>query len=769
MGRLILALCGALAYIGPAALSAEPPKDGGEQSLKYAIRADLTLARRLNEVLQRVALPTASSVEKSVSTREFLSTRCGSALPPQTLGSAVREYGTERDDIRFAPCIRIERLAPVEVASGETLESLATRLGFANWGNAHFRVYRGSLPYLKRVQQPHRLQEGDVVVAPEVPAWTTIELDRSKIEDGTSLVRELAKAVDCSERGDPELCLYHRGVLVFHVNDGSHAVSTQPVGRAARSSSLPDTRNQAARFWCSASPVVGWAVSTRAAELARVCPRGPVLSRSLASGSNVLAAFVNPIVNPAPTALAVVAEAEPTVAAGQWPYDRQLTSAALSAAYTGRTGNPAAVIGIADYGLATGVGAPLPANIFSMAKPYSTRYANDLIGAGVQRPPNAANGDVRLCPDDLLSSQKLNWNAEDFKRASHGAVVASIAAGLPLREQGNPSLEKVLPKIVFFRLMGDGCTNGPHLDGIQEQGVFDAVEYLSSRSTIVNVSYVDDQKNKMFGYALHDQVKVGGGLLVVPATDRTVNLDDDYMLCPPCLANARWPLYERAVGDRVLVIGAATQNLHRASYSGRGKLTVQLYAPGEPIGGIDLFGNDASTYDPATSYAAPYASLAIGVLYALGSHDYAEIVHRLKAASWPLEEAGGDAITFDANVIDMVKVAAASSYSIEVIEADSVSKSKVRHTYVGNIGRRLEDLALCAGYPIDERVYQAVRIGAPDADGNRLISMHTRLARDPDPPRRLCHPDGKIILTDLNGFQRRFDLADISEILTPWL
>jgi hypothetical protein len=219
-------------------------------------------------------------------------------------------------------------------------------------------------------------------------------------------------------------------------------------------------------------------------------------------------------------------------------------------------------------------------------------------------------------------------------------------------------------------------------------------------------------------------------------------------------------------GHRVLVIGAATRDLQPADFSGGGRHTVYLYAPGEPFGAVDLLGQNA-TFPPATSYAAPYAAMAAALLRSLGMNDTGDIVHRLRAASWPLAENGSISSGFDRGIIDLAKVAAARLYAVETLEVDE--GAKVRRTYVGQLSQKLDQLVLCPGIPVYESVVQAVRISEPDASGNRTVTAHTRKADVNPPLLGNCKPTGSLTLTDLSGIQRTIQMDSVTEILAPWL
>ncbi len=702
------------AAAGPAAISTE----AAPVSPKFAIEADPTAAKRINRFLAQVSMPTEVLLPTHVTARHFLTDRCGGDLPDTTLKSAKRSTIGDAAFLQFTPCLRFRMAVEIKIRADETLESLAGRLGLSPDNVGQFVHLRASSTSRRPLDPKASIEAGDRVIVPKVPQWTIFRADATKITGIHQLVDGLAQALQCGARVAEE-CLIQHHVIAFE-NPASSPDWIAPPNATSAIKQVLDS-------------VDIWARSAN------------VMSDAAAANFSLSVADTHPI------------------ASSQWPYDLALVTAILKAAIAAHPELRPTVLGVADGGLAAKDGKPLPTSAFTtIPSDRSYAYPNDSIGAGVDRSSEPQNGDVGLCPPGQDTHVASTWPPLAFQLASHGSVVASLASGLALRSDA--TLQNILPVIAFFRLSTADCTVPP-AEQPNPQDVFDAIRYLDGRASVVNVSYIDSSDNPFFPYALKTELAASNTLLVVPAGNDGADLDALHQ-CPPCLANADWPMFDPGTGHRVLVIGAATRDLQPADFSGGGRHTVYLYAPGEPFGAVDLLGQNA-TFPPATSYAAPYAAMAAALLRSLGMNDTGDIVHRLRAASWPLAENGSMSSGFDRGIIDLAKVAAARLYAVETLEVDE--GAKVRRTYVGQLSQKLDQLVLCPGIPVYESVVQAVRISEPDASGNRTVTAHTRKADVNPPLLGNCKPTGSLTLTDLSGIQRTIQMDSVTEILAPWL
>ena len=227
--------------------------------------------------------------------------------------------------------------------------------------------------------------------------------------------------------------------------------------------------------------------------------------------------------------------------------------------------------------------------------------------------------------------------------------------------QSYPDLNDILPPVTFYRLEGQACTPESQ-SKIGDPEMTDGFTYLIERAQIVSLSYIAaTSKPDSLISAIKANLGAKHNLLFVPAGNPpSTNLDDADATCPPCLANpdGDWPLKKLLV-----VVGAATRDLRRASYSGYGAWSVRLYAPGEPQGAVDLQGRPADPTDAATSYATPYAAFAAALLTSIGAEiNWAtpaapgSIRARLMLSTWPL---ANETDFPQARVVDLMKVAAA--------------------------------------------------------------------------------------------------------------
>jgi hypothetical protein len=256
--------------------------------------------------------------------------------------------------------------------------------------------------------------------------------------------------------------------------------------------------------------------------------------------------------------------------------------------------------------------------------------------------------------------------------------------------------------------------------------------------------------------------------VLAAGNDAPGDLDQNPM-CPPCLGSNDT---DTLTANRTLVVGAATQELRRASFSNFGARTVGIYAPGEAAGALNIAGGDASSSAPATSYAAPYVALAAAIIRSFGGDVKAlDIKDRLAAATWPLLE-GADPGVPTVGVLDVVKAAAVRHHAIEVLEP-AAHGGRVRRTYVGRLTSPLQELPLCAGQPFFEGAVHAIRLSDDVIDGERLVHAHKRNDFLPSGRRRIktlrCRPDGTIRIRTLSGEDKAFPLAVVTHIQLPWV
>jgi hypothetical protein len=777
MSRMVCIFCFGIVILGDSsAAQNSAPNESSNTGPQFAIRADPLRAKSVNRLLAEAARPSETRIDKALSTREFLNERCGTNMAVAAAKRVIRRKMDHGDVLTFIPCVRFRTDVAVEVRSNDTLASIAVRLGVTKSNTVQFMRFRGTYPNWRRLDAKDKIREGDTVVVPEVPEWTVFETDQSQIANLGDLVRQLAKLLNCG-RGDPNECLVARNVIAFQRRTTTPQLNAVPIGsQSPIQIGVPGHRIQtiiAPEEWSRRYS----APSTAAASPASAAPTElyPVVATAaanaaVADASVAVAAvdLVPPVVTILPAATAPSVLTISWVPIDQWPYDVELVKLALKTVVGLHPELRPTVVGVADGGLGSSDGKPLPVSVFTTTQGEPIYgYSGDVIGAGVARNAKPKNGDVGLCPPGYDSAMALGWPPRTLQIASHGAVVASIATGLPLRKEA--ALQNVLPALAFFRLSSSDCRTGLDLS-FQPNDAFDAIQYLDTRASVVNVSYIDTSNNALFPYALKTELSSGGSdkLLVVPAGNDGADLDD-LRQCPPCLANASWPRYDAVIGRRVLVIGGASRDLRPNSFSGSGTQTVYLYAPADAVGAVDILGNDATQFPAATSYAAPYAAMAAALLHSLGVTDLGDVAHRLRAASWPLVENGIESKGFEHVIIDLTKVAAVRSYAVEVLEHDATG-SPVRRTYIGRLSQKLDSLTLCAGFSISENTVQAVRLGQADAAGNREVTIHLRkpgIAPMKLPP---CHPEGTLLLAKLDGTMiPPIPMDSVSEILAPWM
>ena len=263
--------------------------------------------------------------------------------------------------------------------------------------------------------------------------------------------------------------------------------------------------------------------------------------------------------------------------------------------------------------------------------------------------------------------------------------------------------------------------------------------------------------------------------MFVPASNDFIgNLEENIqsgMVCPACLGH---PRFGEKAAERTVVVGAATRDLHRASYSNYGEQTVRVFAPGEPSGAIDVVGQPLPANVVGTSYAAPYAALAAAIIRLFGRpNTHEDIRDRLMAATWPLDDPESNSKRTGVGVVDLVKAAAAKHFAVEVKERET-DGTWVRRTYVGKLRKKLHELTFCDGQLFREESYHALRLGDADATGGRSLRLYAREV-DTNLQRRpmklhstTCRSTGDLQLTTIAGVDKTWPMANVTFIQTPW-
>jgi hypothetical protein len=721
-----------------------PPTQGVS---KFAVRSDLSNADAVNAVLAQVAEPLLVHIDDDTNPEAATAERCGGRTP-KLLGIEVRPGPDGRQQFaRISPCAKQIRNARIKARSGDTLETIAVRFGMRPSSTATLKVIRVT----PQNQRPagKALTPGDIVVAALAPDWTYFTARPGTVSDRSSLVGMVAAAMGCGAES-PDKCLARRSVYVVdrtpipkvsHPAQDPASQSMQPVEQPA-----PRAANKPG-------------VATREAK-----PR-------IANPTRLI--FANQPQDPPPAPPAIISR----VAPGQWPYDRDLVAALLASAAASHNLLPSQ-IAIAEGGLGSEDGRPLPPDAFAHTDESAPAngvdddgngYVDDLIGAGVAREDVAPQlGSVALCaatPAPVYST----WAPEPFELASHGTIVSSIAAGLALRS--NLGAIAALPKLLFFRMAHNACDlDADTLGGPVE--AISAAEYLTGyENTVLNLSFVEPgSAGDNLAQTLGRLLKAPNAPIMVAAAGNYTGNIDDARPCPACLGNvARYP---DIPSSRVLVVGAADATLTLAQYSGFGDQTVRLYAPGEPLGAIDIMGADASTRKAATSYATALVSFAAATARALGIQDQARIRNRLLLSTWPLLDDAGRPIgkaggPMPLGVLDLVKVAAIRFQAVERIERLPDNRQVLR-TYVGRITSGLE--GVCPGTAVTEASMLSIRLAAAAPDGSRTPTI---ALRHPDPQTLYpmfratppCHPVGSLTIDDLRDHVVVIPMSDVTQIL----
>jgi hypothetical protein len=742
---------------------APPPQTTGAPLAgpRFFLRVDPRVATEVNEVLARVAQRIEVAIPADRTAEEYLTRVCGGHPPTYEAGETPATGDASK--VLFSPCVQVRRNLRLEVRAGDTLEGLAVRNGLPPAAAMRLKVIPAGDSQARPIR-PENLQVGDVVVIPEAPVLASVVMNPAVVADRGALVRALADKLECGQ-ADPEECLARHEVTVL---------DSAATGKAAEPSPPLPLRNDL------------FSVDFR--ELEEAVSRVMVLSNE-----TIQSTPPPPPPPPAPVQWEPAppsSEPEPvSVAPEQWPYDAGLVAAILKdAADSGYIKDPT-VIGIADDGLGSPEGKPLPGALFDIGLEQlqgevegrhepdgedndKNGYVDDFFGAGVIRTGEVeGTGDLCLCSTG--QPPFADWVPEVLLRASHGAVVSSIAAALDVRRTA-PAAAGALPKLVFFRMLESACAQEDRFD-VAEGEMAKAFEYLQSRSDVINISYGVNLAGSRFVSDVKDKIP-NGTLLVLPAGNDSEDLDEVQTDCLPCLGNDSSD-HGGPAARSILVVGAAEQNLRRAWYSGYGARTVGIFAPAEPTVALDLAERQLSSAAPSTSYAAPLAALAAGIVRSFGGKNSpSDIKDRLLAATWPLDDAESQTGRTHVGVLDLVKVAAVRHHAVEVEEAGP-DGHLVRRTYVGKLHKRLQDLKICAGTAFREDAVHAIRLGKPAGDGERqlLIYFRNRLPGEKRRPIKsfTCRPEEgpeeDLGILTLAGDEKTFHLSQVTQIQLKWL
>lgn len=711
MGRRAIVIAAALAAIVVG--RSVPAGAFIEIAPEFAVRADLSQAEAIAPLLAKIGLPVLYPVRDNRDPQAVIADICGQPPPP------LLEVVTETDAnskittlARAAPCVRRLHNVVVIARDGDTLETIAVRLGMRKSEARRLKVRRVKSP-LRRAMST-ALSKGDQVLADVAPDWSYFSTYPDTVRTRGDLVRAIADAMKCGAE-NPETCLLRRSVFVT------------------------------ARALPKAAPAV---FQSRAHDDQPTPPAGG-----------------GPLSAPSPAATAV--------AAGQWPYDVGLVKLLLQEAVTAGGLTPTK-IGVADNGLAKKDGAPFPPGVFARTNEAppgddndddENNVVDDLIGAGAMRQTTdlMRNGDVALCantPQPPYAGTDATWREE----ASHGSVVASIATGNLVRSS---ALGPALPQLLFYRIVPSGCTPETNR-AISENDIVDAAEYLLFYDIdVLNMSLAKDpEESATLAVQLANiLVAPNAPILVASAGNFTGDLDEN-PYCPACLGNNE--RYSSVPRQRVIIVGTAEKTLKASDFTGHGQKTVRLYAPGEPVGAIDISGQDASSFPSATSYSTPLVSFAAALLHSFGVTDQAKIRNRLLLSTWPLLGPDGSPVgrqggPLDVGVLDLARVAAARHQTIETLD------NGVRRTYVGRITAGLS--AVCQERAINASAIEAARFGQGDALGRRPTVLMKRLWDQttyfPKVEQTSCTPSGTVTMDALRDGQVVIPADRITQILFP--
>lgn len=91
---------------------------------------------------------------------------------------------------------------------------------------------------------------------------------------------------------------------------------------------------------------------------------------------------------------------------------------------------------------------------------------------------------------------------------------------------------------------------------------------------------------------------------------------------------------------------------------------------------------------------------------------------------------------------------------------------------MGHLPDESADLHLCDGEQFSSARFQAMRLGEPDANGQRTVVATTRNMNAASEFKRVkfgpCIPSGTIRIVDLRDGEKVLPLSDVTNIIAPW-
>lgn len=276
------------------------PAFAGELQNEFAVRADLSQAEAIAPVLARIGEPVLYPIPEGKDPKAALTEICGARSPPILEMVSEPSPGGAITYARAVPCVRRLHNVVAFARVGDTLETIAVRLGMRPSSSSLLRVLRDKSP-LRRMMKTD-ITRGDRVIAALAPDWSVIRPRSGTITTRMELVEQIATAMKCGAE-EVNSCLLRRSVLVTER-------TRRPAGtlqsRAGGDQPAPDSPGSPTSL-----------------------PAGPLSA----------------------------------VAAGQWPYDAELVRLLLKEVADAHLERPV-LIGIADNGLNDASGKPLASSQF---------------------------------------------------------------------------------------------------------------------------------------------------------------------------------------------------------------------------------------------------------------------------------------------------------------------------------------------------------------------------------------------------------------------
>jgi hypothetical protein len=452
---------------------------------------------------------------------------------------------------------------------------------------------------------------------------------------------------------------------------------------------------------------------------------------------------------PPGTGLPATCQAAGTVKYNSWPFAVSEVAAVIDRNNTYRAASPLGpvvpeIVAVVDNGID---------GIFTPAFPTEDF---DLNAAEFASHGGNADPDQNGYPGDIVGTNIFDGGQpQAFAQSvqpAHGTMMTSLALGGPdyraWQQTAFPHrLVKVRVVSIVRRSVETSTTGNVTRYALPTESLGTALQYvLSGKARTVNLSVSTPNRLQAIEDVVHNHSDL---LLVVAAGNAAYELDQ----------KSRYPASEsaanRAYGGRVVTVASHGRSGCLSSFSGRGKETVDLAAPGEQIRATELGGQETTT--EGTSQATAITSFVAALLRSTAGMAPAGIKDRL-IASVDLSPDLAPYVRSE-GALNPAKALNVFYDSVEVLRGS-------KETIIGTLDSPLSPGVVCPALQSDQRNVLKVskRVDGGDDQQIRL------LLRNPEKEGELqviyCAPAAaSIAMTKMDGSHTSFTLGELVDLV----